>query len=224
MYECKDLRFSYQFGEINFEALKGVDLSIAEGQMLALSGPSGSGKSTLLNLLGFIEPLQKGKLVFGGQNISDLSENEKNRIRRFQIGFIFQQFHLFNFLSAEENVSYFLHKQGIAKKERLEICKKTLTDVGLWSHRDKLPLQMSGGQRQRVAIARAIAKNPKVLIADEPTASLDQKTGKDLMVLLEKINKENGTTVLVTSHDPMVLEFIPLVLKLDDGRMKNATP
>ncbi|MEO5666840.1 MAG: ABC transporter ATP-binding protein, partial [Bdellovibrionota bacterium] len=182
----------------------------------------GSGKSTLLNLLGLIESPQEGRLRLFGQDVALLSERDKNAIRRHKIGFIFQSFHLFNVLSAEENVEYFLHRQGVETSERKSRVEEALRAVGLWDHRKKRPLQMSGGQRQRVAIARAIAKRSEILIADEPTASLDQNTGREIMDLLAHLNKERGTTVVVSSHDPMVLSYIPKVIRLVDGRLENA--
>jgi len=224
IYSCENLRFSYVLGSVPVEALKGVDLKLDRGALVALSGPSGSGKSTLLNLLGLIENPQEGTLELFGQNVATLSETQKNQIRRHKIGFIFQSFHLFNVMSAEENIEYFLHKQGIPLKERTQRVADALNAVGLWEHRSKRPLQMSGGQRQRVAIARAIAKQSEILIADEPTASLDQHTGRDIMELLAKLNSDHKTTVVVSSHDPMVLSFIPTVIRLVDGSLTNASP
>lgn len=222
LYACESLRFSYVLGSVPVPALKGVDLRLERGAFVALSGPSGSGKSTLLNLLGLIEAPQEGKLELFGQNVSTLSEKEKNQIRRHRIGFIFQSFHLFNVLSAEENVEYFLHRQGVAGPERKQRVAEALAAVGLTDHRTKRPLQMSGGQRQRVAIARAIAKNSEILIADEPTASLDQNTGREIMDLLARLNQERGTSLIVSSHDPMVLSYIPRVIRLVDGRLADA--
>jgi putative ABC transport system ATP-binding protein len=224
LYSCENLRFSYVLGSVPVAALKGVDLSLESGALVALSGPSGSGKSTLLNLLGLIEAPQEGRLELFGRDVATLSEAEKNELRRHKIGFIFQSFHLFNALSAAENVEYFLHKQGVDSAERARRVQEALTDVGLWEHRSKRPLQMSGGQRQRVAVARALAKRSEILIADEPTASLDQNTGHSLMELLSKINRERGTTIVVSSHDPMVLSFIPKVIRLVDGRITDAAP
>jgi putative ABC transport system ATP-binding protein len=224
LYSCENLRFSYVLGSVPVAALKGVDLTLESGELVALSGPSGSGKSTLLNLLGLIEAPQEGRLELFGRDVARLSEREKNEIRRHKVGFIFQSFHLFNALSAAENVEYFLHKQGVAAPERTKRVEQALSDVGLWEHRMKRPLQMSGGQRQRVAVARAIAKRSEIIIADEPTASLDQNTGQGLMELLARINRERGTTIVVSSHDPMVLSFVPKIIRLVDGRITHASP
>jgi len=185
-----------------------------------LAGPSGSGKSTLLHLLGLIEPVQSGSLLYGGQDFSALSEAEKNQFRRFDLGFIFQQFFLFDTLTALENVEYFLKNQNLTAAERLKRSEAALTQVGLASHLRKKPNEMSGGQRQRVAIARALVKNPKVILADEPTASLDQKTGREVMELL-KAAAANGTTVIVASHDPMALSYADRIIHIQDGLLQE---
>ena len=176
-YEVEDVTFSYTLGKVKVEALSQVSCQIREGEITCLNGPSGSGKSTLLNLLGLIEPIQQGNIRLLKHDFHSLSESGKNKIRMYELGFIFQSFHLFPVMNAEENVEYFLSRQGLPRSERKERVKESLQSVGLWEHRKKKPLEMSGGQRQRVAIARALAKRPKVILADEPTASLDQKTG-----------------------------------------------
>jgi len=204
LYQVKDLKFNYRLGSQEVHALRGVSLSLQRGQFYCLCGPSGSGKTTLLNVLGLIEPVQNGQVLMDGKNLGQLSESEKNEIRRFHVGFIFQTFQLFPVLSAEENVEFFLARQGLGSKERKERTQEAIRAVGLWDHRQKKPMEMSGGQRQRVAIARALAKRPNVLIADEPTASLDQATGKEIMEILVKLNEERGMTLILSSHDPMV--------------------
>ncbi len=221
VYKAENLNFSYPLGETKVEALKNVSFEIPSACFLALSGPSGSGKSTLLNILGLIENLQEGSLKILGQDVKSMSESKANSIRRHDIGFIFQNFHLMNVLTAYENVEYFLFKQGLSHEERQKRVRESLEAVGLWDHRNKIPLKLSGGQRQRVAIARALAKKPKIIIADEPTASLDQKTGREIMTLLKKLNQESGVSVLVSSHDHMVLEFCKNVWSLEDGQLKT---
>ncbi|MFL5815141.1 MAG: ABC transporter ATP-binding protein [Bdellovibrionia bacterium] len=222
IFQVKDLRFDYSLGGQNVPALRGVSLSIDKKELVCLTGPSGSGKTTLLNVLGLIEPIQKGDIVFAGKSYQGISESEKNKIRRYQIGFIFQSFQLFPVLTAEENVEYFLARQGLAKDERKNRVEEALRAVGLWEkHRNKKPLEMSGGQRQRVAVARAIAKKPEVIIADEPTASLDQKTGRELMELFTELNRNIGATFIVSSHDPMVREFLPRQIHLLDGQLTD---
>ncbi|OFZ20538.1 MAG: ABC transporter ATP-binding protein [Bdellovibrionales bacterium GWB1_55_8] len=219
IYEANGIGFAYQLGSQKVNALTDVGLTISRGEFACLLGPSGSGKTTLLNLLGLIEPLQAGDIRFDGKSLKESNETEKNSIRRFSIGFVFQSFQLFPVLSAEENVEYFLTRQGVRPGERKEKVREALTSVGLWEHRSKRPLEMSGGQRQRVAIARAVAKSPLVIIADEPTASLDQTTGRGVMELFRSLNRDKGITILASSHDPMVHEFAQRRIQLKDGRL-----
>lgn len=221
LYKIEHLIFSYFLGKQKVEAVRGVSLKIPKTSLVTISGPSGSGKSTLLNLLGLIEPVQGGKLFFRGEELSQVTEKRKNQIRKFEIGFIFQQFHLFPVLSAEENVKYFLTRQKLSKKEIQDRSEEALKAVGLWEHRKKRPSELSGGQKQRVAIARAIAKKPKVIIGDEPTASLDQKTGREIMsILLDYVREKNGTVIL-TTHDPMVQSFADQNFHLVDGLLEE---
>ena len=217
LYHLENLKFRYQLGSQHVDALRGVSFKINRGDRVCLCGPSGSGKSTLLNLLGLIEPVQEGQLEFEGKSLKTLGSLEQNRIRRFELGFIFQSFHLFPVLTAQENVEYFLARQGLKTVERNQRVKESLEAVGLWEHRLKKPLEMSGGQRQRVAIARAIAKRPKVMIADEPTASLDQKTGSEIMNIFLEANRQHHTTLIVSSHDPMVHGLFKDQIHLKDG-------
>lgn len=219
LYKINDLHFSYQLGKQKVHALQGISLEIPQQSIVCFSGPSGSGKTTLLNILGLIEPVQDGTVTFDEEDLSTLSEKEKNTIRRYQIGFIFQQFHLLPVLTAQENVEYFLARQGLSSFERHHIAKKALEDVGLWDHRNKKPLEMSGGQRQRVAIARALAKRPRVIIADEPTASLDQHTGMEIMELLVDLSQEESVSVVIASHDPMVHKYAKQHYKILDGHL-----
>lgn len=226
LYQATDLHFRYQLGAQKVTALAGVSARIESGECVGLIGPSGSGKTTLLGLLGLIEPLQEGSLEFNGQPLDRLSEKEKNAIRRHQIGFVFQNFLLFPVLSAFENVEYFLIRQArgwggtrSTRAERAERVEESLRQVGLWEHRHKRPLEMSGGQRQRVAIARAMAKQPSVILADEPTASLDQATGRQVMEIFSRVNRERGVTVIFSSHDPMAQSFASRQIRLVDGRV-----
>ncbi len=221
LYEVDGLSFSYQLGRQKVQALDGVSLEVSRGDFLCLSGPSGSGKTTLLSLLGLIEPVQKGTLRFEGQDVSGLTEKERNKARRYRIGFIFQQFHLIPVLTAEENVAFFLTRQGIAEAERDKRVTEALEAVGIASQRKQKPLEMSGGQRQRVALARAIAKSPDVIIADEPTASLDQNTGREIMKIFARQTEERGVSVIAASHDPMVLAFAARTVELTDGKVTS---
>jgi putative ABC transport system ATP-binding protein len=219
IYRIKNLSFSYQLGKEDVLVLKNLTLDIPAHQLVTISGPSGSGKSTLLNILGMIEPVQKGSVQLAGQDISTMEEEAKNEVRKFQIGFIFQQFHLIPVLSAEENVSYFLSQQNLPKEEIEKRTKESLQAVGLWPHRKKRPSEMSGGQKQRVAIARAIAKHPHVIIADEPTASLDRATGREIMEILMSLVKNKKTSIIISTHDPMVQSFATQNIHLLDGEL-----
>lgn len=218
LYQVRDLDFSYTLGKSNvILALKKVSLEIREGEFICFAGPSGSGKSTLLNLIGLIEVPQGQAFMYKGQDLGSLSNASLNQIRLFELGFIFQHFNLFNILSVSENVEYFMIQQGRNHGERKEVVESCLRKVGLWEHRDKRPMELSGGQKQRVAIARALAKRPKIIIADEPTASLDQATGREIIDLLLKLNRDENVTVIMSSHDPMVLELAPTIYSLKDG-------
>jgi putative ABC transport system ATP-binding protein len=222
LYQVENVRFHYQLGGQTLEVLKGITFQVSQSDFLCIQGPSGSGKSTLLNLLGLIEPVQSGNIKFQNLCLNNLAEAKRNEIRKHDLGFIFQSFLLFPVLSAEENVEYFLHRQGLPAHERTQRTQEALTSVGLWEHRKKKPLEMSGGQRQRVAIARALAKRPKVIIADEPTASLDQKTGIEIMDLFSKANQNYGTTLILSSHDLMVHSFCKQTVNLRDGTLTSS--
>ena len=217
IYQGRSLKFFYPMGSKKLKALDCPSLDLPKGKLIALAGPSGSGKSTLLNLLGLIEPVQEGDMFFSGQDLGKLTEKEKTQIRRDDLGFVFQDFLLFDALTAKENVAYFLKNLSLSTVERDRRVLSSLEAVGLKEQMDKLPLELSGGQKQRVAIARAIAKRPKVIIADEPTASLDQKTGRMIMDIFYSLTKKCDATVIFASHDPMALEFAELQIKLIDG-------
>lgn len=219
LYSIRDVRFSYDFGNLKAPALNGVSLDIRQGDFICLTGPSGSGKTTLLNLLGLIEAVQDGDIHFNTNSLKTLTEREKNRVRRYQIGFVFQTFQLFPVLTAAENVEYFLTRQGIPTTERKNRVKDALAAVGILDQSDKKPAEMSGGQRQRVAIARAIAKSPRVIIADEPTANLDQATGKGVMEIFAKLNHDQQISLIISSHDPMVQSYSRHQVRLVDGKI-----
>jgi putative ABC transport system ATP-binding protein len=219
LYKIEDLNFSYALGKERVEAIHHLNLTLPKYSLTTISGPSGSGKSTLLNLLGLIEPVQQGEIFFQNEGLSSMSEKRKNEIRKFEIGFIFQQFHLIPVLNAEENVRYFLLEQNLSKEEIKERVEQSLVQVGLWEHRTKKPSQLSGGQKQRVAIARAIAKRPAVIIGDEPTASLDQKTGQEIMKILAELVREKKASVILTTHDAMVQSFADQNIHIQDGKL-----
>ena len=215
LFRIKGVSFSYKMGEISTNVLQEITFDLEHGSFSLLSGPSGSGKSTLLHLLGLIEPLQRGDIFFLGKSYSSLSEQEANEIRKEKIGFIFQQFHLLPVLTVEENVALFMKKEDISKTK----VEEALKAVDLYEHRSKKPNQLSGGQRQRVAIARALIKRPAVILADEPTANLDQKTGRQILDLFQKLQKEEGISFVLSSHDPMVSEYATHIFDLKDGRI-----
>lgn len=219
LFKIKDLVFSYYLGKQKVEAIRRLSLEIPSESLITISGPSGSGKSTLLNILGLIEPPQEGEVFFLKEDIGQMNEKRKNQIRKFKIGFIFQQFHLIPVLTAEENVKIFLASQKLSKKQIEQRTKEALEAVGLWEHRMKKPSQLSGGQKQRVAIARAIAKKPDVIIGDEPTASLDRKTGQEIIELLSDMVKKNKVSIILTTHDPMVQSFADYNYHLQDGQL-----
>ncbi len=221
LYKGRQLTFAYG-RDGKDKVLNEVDVTIAKGEGVCLTGPSGSGKSTLLNLLGLIEAPQGGDLRFLDRPVHQMKEGELNDIRRFHIGFIFQDFQLIDVLSVYENVEFFLTRQQLPKALRQERVEAALLDLGLWEHRFKRPHQLSGGQKQRVAVARALAKHPLVVVADEPTASLDSKTGRQLMENLKMIQEQRGVTLILASHDPMVLGFGLREIRLQDGRILSS--
>ena len=201
LIEIRDLCKIYNPGEVEVRALDHVNLTINRGELVAIIGQSGSGKSTLMNQLGCLDVPTSGDYYLSGQNVAKLSDNELSDIRNREIGFIFQGFNLIPNLTAVENVEGPLIYRGIGKRERRQLAIASLEKVGLGHRLDHKPSQMSGGQQQRVAIARAIANKPKILIADEPTGNLDPQKSDEIMTLLEKINREEKTTILMVTHD-----------------------
>lgn len=216
LFSAKNLSFFYHLGSSKVSALKNLDLEIPEKQLVVLSGPSGSGKSSLLHLLGLIEPLQSGSLQFLGEEVGSMKKSRQNFIRKTKIGFVFQRFHLIPVLNVLENVSYFITNMGLSKKEIKKKTLEAIESVGLSEHLYKKPFELSGGQRQRVAIARALVKNPEVILADEPTANLDQQTGKQIMQMLQDLVKQ-GISVIICTHDPMVFSYADTHLHMQDG-------
>jgi ABC-type lipoprotein export system ATPase subunit len=218
IFDVNKVSFAYQLGSQKVQALKDVSLQIGSGEMVLLMGPSGSGKSTLLNLMGLIEPLAEGDIIFCGRSFASLGEQQLNHVRRFDIGFIFQSFLLFEVLTVRENIEYFLMRQQLPAAERSKRVEAVLAAVGLADKASCRPTELSGGQRQRVAIARAVAKKPRVIIADEPTANLDQHTASEILALLKGLAHE-GNTIIMASHDPLALSYADRTLKLRDGHM-----
>jgi putative ABC transport system ATP-binding protein len=208
----------YRLGDEDVPALRDATLNIEEGVFLAIAGPSGSGKSTLLNLIGCIDSPSSGQLFIDDRDVSGRSADELAALRARSIGFIFQTFNLFPVLSAEENVEYpLLQMKELPRTERRERVRRYLKVVGLTDFARHRPNQLSGGQRQRVAIARALAVHPRIVLADEPTANLDHKTGGRILRLMKRINRETGTTFVFSTHDQRVIDMADRRVDLEDG-------
>jgi len=211
----------FRLGESLVEALRGVDLEIARGELVAVAGPSGSGKSTLLHLLGGLDEPDQGRVLVDGVDLAALGDRERTLLRRRRLGFVFQTFNLVPVLSALENVEYPLLLDGRPAAERRRRAAEALAAVGLAARLDHRPDQLSGGERQRVAIARAVVHEPLALVADEPTGNLDSATAGEILDLLEGLCRERGTTVVVATHDPALVARAPRRIALHDGRIER---
>ncbi|PIQ15786.1 MAG: macrolide ABC transporter ATP-binding protein [Flavobacteriales bacterium CG18_big_fil_WC_8_21_14_2_50_32_9] len=216
MIEIKDLHKSYKMGSNVLHVLKGINFSVEKGELVAIMGSSGSGKSTLLNILGMLDLLDSGTYTLDGVPIVNLNETKAAKYRNKFLGFVFQSFNLINYKSALENVALPLYYQQIPRKEREEVAMQYLKKVGLSEWATHLPSELSGGQKQRVAIARALAAQPKVLLADEPTGALDSTTSYEVMQLIQEINDE-GKTILVVTHEPDIANMCKRIVQLKDG-------
>ena len=213
---CKD----YKLGNQTVRALHDISMVVAPGRFLAIAGPSGSGKSTMLNMIGCIDTPTEGEIKIGDEIVSSKTPDQLASLRATTLGFVFQTFNLLPVLSAWENVEYpMLQRTDINAKERRERVKHYLNVVGLNEHASKRPNQMSGGQRQRVAIARALAGGPSIVLADEPTANLDSKTGESILALMKKINEIEKTTFIFSTHDFRVMEMADRVVSIADGHL-----
>lgn len=220
MIEIKELHKSYKMGKNSLHVLKGINFNVKEGEFVSIMGSSGSGKSTLLNIIGILDEADSGSYILDGVPIKNLNETIASRYRNKFLGFVFQSFNLINYKSALDNVALPLYYQGVGRKERMELSMHYLEKVGLANWAKHLPNELSGGQKQRVAIARALASNPKVLLADEPTGALDTKTSYEVMDLLQQINDE-GKTVLVVTHEQDIAEMTKRIVILKDGQMES---
>jgi putative ABC transport system ATP-binding protein len=218
--EVQSVNKEYQLGKQTVTALLNISLNIHKGEFMALAGPSGSGKSTLLNLIGCIDTPTSGSILIEGQNISGKTPDELADLRLNTLGFVFQTFNLLPVLSAWENIEYpLLQQNNVDKKTRQERVQHYLNVVGLKPYALHRPNELSGGQRQRVAIARALATRPSIILADEPTANLDHKTGEGILRLMKELNHEEGTTFIFSTHDARVMEMADRVIELADGQM-----
>lgn len=215
--QLKQVQMVYPFGQYSVQALRGIDLEIEEKEFLAISGQSGSGKTTLLNIIGCLERPTAGQVFFDGADLAKMDESSLADLRAQKIGFVFQTFNLLPVLTAAENTEYALLNLGIPARERARMSQDALERVGLGKFADRRPDQLSGGQRQRVAIARALVKKPRLIVADEPTANLDSKTAGDIIDLLHELNRQDGLTVVIASHDGVVLNRAEKIVKMADG-------
>ncbi|MBU2552462.1 MAG: ABC transporter ATP-binding protein [Proteobacteria bacterium] len=219
--ETTDVKKIYKQGNLEVEALKGVSLSIDQGGFAALAGPSGSGKTTMLNLIGGLDLATSGTVVVDGQDFSKMSQSDLAEMRLRKIGFVFQAYNLIPVLSAIENVEFVMLLQGVPVAERRDRARAVLDDVGLDGKYDRRPAELSGGQQQRVAVARAVVSNPAIILADEPTANLDSKTGQGLLEMMKEMNEKKRVTFIFSTHDEMVMDYARRLIHIRDGQVAD---
>lgn len=214
--EVKDMKKSYGEGGSYVEVLRGITTGIRKGEMCVIYGPSGSGKSTFLNAIGGLDTLDSGSIIVDGQEIHGLKQEALSAYRREKLGFIFQFYNLIPNLTVKENIQVceYLTKEPLDRNE-------LINTLGLAEHQKKFPSQLSGGQQQRCAIARALIKNPRLLLCDEPTGALDYKTSKDILILLETINRKYNTTMLIVTHNTAIKDMVHKVIKIKDGQISK---
>lgn len=215
--ELDDVEKHYQMGETTVKALRGSDLDIEEGEFIAIMGPSGSGKSTLMNMIGALDRPSEGDVSVGGEEIECMKEDELALLRSRRVGFVFQEFNLINSMNAWQNVALPMVFREVPRRKRKERAIELMEKVGLGDRAGHLPSELSGGQRQRVSIARALANDPDIVLADEPTGNLDTDTGEKVMQLLTELNKEEGKTVIMVTHDSKDAEYADRIVNIVDG-------
>mgnify|MGYP003340973054 FL=1 len=220
LIETRDLWKTYQMGDEEIHALKGVSISIERGEYVAIMGPSGSGKSTLMNLIGCLDTPSKGTYLLNNKEVSQMNDNELARIRNEEIGFVFQTFNLLPRATALHNVELPLVYAGVSKTDRLARAKAAVEKVELTHRMGHKPNELSGGQRQRVAIARALVNNPSILLADEPTGNLDSKTGVEIMALFARLH-QGGNTIILVTHEPDIAAYAHRVIAIRDGQVER---
>lgn len=220
--KLENITKNYQLGKVQVTAIENINLEIENGAFICIAGPSGSGKSTLLNLLGLIDQPTSGSLFIEGKNLNTLNEKQRTNYRATKLGFIFQSFNLISVLNIYENINLpLILRKDISKNKKHKNILNLIEAVGLNQYIKHKPNELSGGQRQRVAIARALVGNPSIILADEPTANLDSKTGKEILDLMEKINRDNKTTFIFSSHDPNIMKRAHKVVNLRDGQIQK---
>jgi len=219
--ECIAVNKIYHQGQLEVHALKNINLSINKGDFVAVAGPSGSGKTTLLNLIGGLDSVDSGSIVLDGNVFEQMSQSQLATLRLHKVGFVFQAYNLIPVLSAAENVEFVMLLQGIPAEERRARAKSILDDVGLSEKYNRRPAELSGGQQQRVAVARAIVSNPSIVLADEPTANLDSKTGEGLLAMMKHMNQEKEVTFIFSTHDKMVMDYAGRLVLIRDGGIEE---
>jgi len=222
LLELNKVKKVYQQGKIEVPALRGIDLMVEPGEFTTIFGPSGSGKTTLLNMIGCLDTPSEGEVKLNGDEVSKLSQTELAMVRRYNIGFIFQAYNLIPVLTAYENVEFAIRLiRHIKENEIREKTLNILEDVGLIGLENRRPNELSGGEKQRVAIARALVKEPKIVLADEPTANLDSETGAEVIKIMVKMNQKLGTTFIFSTHDPQIMKYAKRLLNLKDGMISG---
>ena len=217
MIEVENVIKTYGTGETEVLALRGISLTINDGEFLSIAGPSGSGKTTLLNLIGCLDTSTSGEIIIDEVPVSKKTPRELSLFRRYKLGFVFQSFNLIPVLKAHENVSFALSLLGVSGDELMDRTMSILDEVGLKGMEHRYPRELSGGQQQRVAIARSLIKKPAIVMADEPTANLDSTTGEEILHLMEALNESHGTTFIFSTHDRMVMDHAKRLVMLHDG-------
>lgn len=222
LIQLNDIVKSYHNGDQELQVLKGIDLTVHEGEFLAIMGPSGSGKSTLMNIIGLLDRATSGDYALNGTQIDELNEKKLAKVRNEEIGFVFQQFFLLSKLNALQNVELPLIYAGVSVLNRRKLAQQFLEKVELTERIKHLPSELSGGQKQRVAIARALVNTPSIILADEPTGALDSKTGEQIMLLLTELNEE-GKTIIMVTHEPEIADFATRKIVIRDGEITMDT-